>query len=126
MRYLMLIRVGSGMEAVNDKLMAEMNGFVERSKRSGIMVDTGGLQGRESGVTLGLSGGKVTVTDGPFTEANEVVGGFAIIDVNTKQEAIDQAREFLQLHADTMGPKYAAEVEVRQMYSMEGQALVTQ
>ena len=116
----MLIRVGSGMEAVNDKLIAEMNGFVERSKRSGIMVDTGGLQGRESGVTLGLSGGKVTVTDGPFTEANEVVGGFAIIDVNTKQEAIDQAREFLQLHADTMGPKYAAEVEVRQMYSMEG------
>ena len=80
MRYLMLIRVGSGMEAANDKLMAEMNDFVDRSKRSGILVDTGGLQGRESGTTLGLSGGKITVTDGPFTEANEVVGGFAIID----------------------------------------------
>jgi len=124
MRYLMLIRVGSGMEAANEKLMAEMNDFVDRSKRSGTLVDTGGLQGRESGTTLGLTGGKITVTDGPFTEANEVVGGFAIIDVNSKQQAIEQAREFLQLHADTMGPRYAAEVEVRQMYSPEESAPV--
>jgi hypothetical protein len=117
MRYLMMIKVGSGMAPVNDELMADIEKFVEKLKRNGSLVDTGGLQARESGTMMGLSHGRVTVTDGPFTEANEVVGGFIIVEVKDKSEAIGIAREFLEMHARAMGTGYAAEVEVRQMFS---------
>ena len=117
MRYLMLIKVGSGMAPVNDELMAAIDKFVDKLKANGSLVDTGGLQARESGTLMGLSHGKVTVTDGPFTEANEVVGGFIIVEVKGKAEAVAIGREFLDMHAKAMGSGYAAELEVRRMFS---------
>ena len=116
MRYLMLIKVGSGMAPANDALMEAIDKFVEKLKRSGQMVDTGGLQARESGTLLGLNHGKVSVTEGPFTEANEIIGGFIIVEVKDKPEAMSIAREFLEMHAKAMGTGYAAEVEVRRMF----------
>lgn len=116
MRYLMLIKVGTGMAPANDALMAAIDQFVAKLTREGSLIDTGGLQARESGTVLGLSHGKISVTDGPFTEAHEVVGGFIIVEVADKAAALVIAQDFLTMHTKAMGPGYAAEVEVRQMY----------
>jgi hypothetical protein len=76
----------------------------------------GGLAPSSIGARVRLSGGKVTVTDGPFTEAKEIIGGFAIVDVKSKQEAIELAKRFYQIHAEILGPSYEATGEVRQMF----------
>jgi hypothetical protein len=59
----------------------------------------------------------VTVTDGPFAEAKEVIGGYAIVQVESKAEAIELSRRFLQVHADILGPSYQMESEVRQFFN---------
>jgi hypothetical protein len=82
----------------------------------GILVETGGLMPSSTGARLRLSGGKVTVTDGPFAEAKELIGGYAIVQVNSRDEAIQLAKRFLQIHADTLGPSYEAVSDVRQMF----------
>jgi hypothetical protein len=58
----------------------------------------------------------MTVTDGPFAETKELIGGYAIIQANSKQEAIEQGRRFMQLHADILGDSYEGQCEVRQMF----------
>src|SRR3954470_9024173 len=62
------------------------------------MVWTGGLTGTKDGALLRLKGGKVHVTDGPFSEAKEVVGGFAVYEVDSKEEALEWCRRFLAVH----------------------------
>jgi hypothetical protein len=69
-----------------------------------------------NGARVHLAGGKLTVTDGPFAEAKELVGGWAFIEVKSKEEAIREARAFMQLHADVLGPSYEMDCEVRQAY----------
>ena len=63
-----------------------------------------------------LSGGNLTVTDGPFTEAKEVVGGYAIVKADSKAEAVEMGRRFMQLHADILGSDAQLELEIRQMF----------
>ncbi len=103
MRYLMLIKVGSGMPPVNDELMAAIEAFVEKLKKNGTLVDTGGLQARESGTMLGL------ITKGhrdrrPLHRGPRGRRGFIIVEVKDKSEAIGIAREFMDMHAKAMGP----------------------
>ena len=54
--------------------------------------------------------------DGPFAETKELVGGFAIFDLESKEEAVESGREFMQLHADILGPAYEGELEIRPMF----------
>jgi hypothetical protein len=68
------------------------------------------------GVRLRLSNGQVTVTDGPFTEAKELVGGYAVMRLKSKEEAIEVGRRFMQIHAEILGPSYEGESEIREMY----------
>lgn len=82
---------------------------------AGVVVQTGGLLPSDQGATLRVSDGRVQVTDGPFTEAKEVIGGYAILEVGSREEAIAHARRFMQLHADVLGPGFEAECEVRQL-----------
>jgi hypothetical protein len=84
--------------------------------QSGVLVSTGGLMHTSKGAKAKLSGGKITVIDGPFAEAKECIGGFAIVEVKSKEEAIELSRRFLQIHADVMGPGYELDSEIRQMY----------
>ena len=58
----------------------------------------------------------MTVTDGPFTEAKEIIGGFAIVQVKSKEEAIELAKRFWKIHAEVLGPSYVGGGEVRQMF----------
>jgi hypothetical protein len=95
--------------------MEAMGKFVEKSFKDGTLVDTGGLLPSKDGVRVRLAGGKITVTDGPFTESKEVIGGWAIIKADSKEQAIRIATEFMELHRKHW-PEFEGESEVRQMF----------
>jgi len=96
-------------------LMQAMGKFVERCLKDGTLVDTGGLLPSKDGVRVRLEHGKLTVTDGPFSESKEVIGGWAILQADTKAEAIRIATEFMELHR-TYWPEFEGESEVRPMF----------
>ena len=96
-------------------LMEAMGKFVERSFKDGTLVDTGGLLPSKDGVRLRLAKGKITVTDGPFTESKEVIGGWAILKAATRAEALRVATEFMELHRKHW-PEFEGEAEVRPMF----------
>jgi len=96
-------------------LMEAMAAFIEKSKKEGTLVDTGGLLPSKEGARLRLSNGNITVTDGPFAETKEVIGGWAILQASSKAEAIRIATEFMELHRKHW-PGFECESEVRQMF----------
>ena len=96
-------------------LMEAMGKFVEKSLKEGTLVDTGGLLPSKEGVRVRLARGKITVTDGPFTESKEVIGGWAILKADSKAEAIRIATEFMELHQKHW-PGFEGESEVRPMF----------
>jgi hypothetical protein len=75
-----------------------------------------------TGARVRTSGGKVTVVDGPFTEFKELVGGYAILEANSKAEAVEYARKFMQIHLEVMGSSYEGECEVRPLFGPDGGA----
>ena len=89
--------------------MAEMGKLIEESVKSGILISTEGCLPSAKGARVRLSSGKFTVTDGPFTESKEIVGGFALIRANSKEEAIEHTKDFLKIAGD-------GETEVRQIF----------
>jgi hypothetical protein len=92
-----------------------MGKFVDKSFKDGTLVDTGGLLPSKDGVRLRLASGKITVTDGPFSESKEVIGGWAILKTDSKAEAIRVATEFMDLHRKYW-PGFEGEAEVRPMF----------
>jgi len=92
--------------------MANMGKLVEEGMKAGWLLATEGCLPTALGARVRNSNGKVTVTDGPFTEAKEVVGGFAILRANSKQEAIQLARDFLQVVGE-------GECELRQIFEVD-------
>jgi hypothetical protein len=95
-------------------LMEAMGKFAEQSFKEGVLVDTGGLLPSKEGVRVRVANGKVSVTDGPFIESKEVIGGWAILKTESKAEAIRIATEFMELHRKHW-PAFEGECEVRQM-----------
>jgi len=93
-------------------LQEEMEQFVHDLVKNGILIRAAGLQPTSEATRVRLSRGRVTVTDGPFTEAKEVVGGFALVETLSKQEAIDIARRFVDLHR-RYRPEFECSCEVR-------------
>ena len=96
-------------------LLEAMGKFVERSLKDGTLVDTGGLLPSKDGVRVRLANGKITVTDGPFAESKEVIGGWAILNVATKADAVRIATEFMEMHRKYW-PGFEGESEVRPMF----------
>jgi len=117
MRYLTFIRHPESYRSSPPPaaLMEAMGKFVERSFKDGTLVDTGGLLPSKDGVRLRLANGKLTVTDGPFSEAKEVIGGWAILRSDSKEEVLRVATEFMELHRKHW-PSFEGEAEVRPMY----------
>ena len=89
--------------------MAEMGKLIDESMKSGVLLATEGCLPTAKGARIRLSGGEFTVTDGPFTEAKELVGGFAMIQAKSKQEAIEYTKRFLKIAGD-------GETEIRQVF----------
>lgn len=96
-------------------LMEAMGKFVGRSLKDGSLVDTGGLLPSKDGLRIRLERGTITVTDGPFSETKEVIGGWAILNANSKAEALRIATEFMELHRKYW-PEFEGESEVRPMF----------
>ena len=92
--------------------MAKMGKLVEEGMKAGWLLATEGCLPTALGARVRNSNGKVTVTDGPFTEAKEVVGGFAILRANSKEEAIQIARDFLKVAGE-------GECELRQIFEAD-------
>ena len=89
-----------------------MKGGRSQGFKSGVLKDTAGLKATVEGFRVRSRGGKLTVTDGPFTEAKEVVGGYALVEVKSKEEALQVARQFMDLHR-IHWPEFDGECEVR-------------
>ena len=94
--------------------MARMGKLIEEGMKAGYLLGTEGCLPTAKGARVRQASGKVTVTDGPFSEAKEVVGGFAILKADSKEAAIEMAREFLKVAGD-------GECELRQLYDGPGQ-----
>jgi hypothetical protein len=97
------------------ELFEAIGKFGEEMVRLGVVVDQGGLASMADSVEIRVSDGKLTVTDGPFAEAKEVIGGYGMYDVRSKEEAIEYSRRFMQLHAD-LWPGFEGTSHVRQIY----------
>jgi hypothetical protein len=119
MRFMLMSKADSNYEAgfpPNAELMAAIGKLTEEMTKGGILVGAGGLMPSSQGARMRLAGGKLSVTDGPFAEAKEIIGGYAIVQVKSKQEAIDLAKRFMEIHKEILGPSYEGESEIRQMY----------
>jgi len=79
------------------ELMADMGKFVEEATQAGVLIATGGLAPLDQATRIKYADGEFTVTDGPFTEAKELVGGWALMEVRDKAEAIEWTKRFLRL-----------------------------
>lgn len=114
MRFLMMHRLDeSAPEAWNpsQEFMGRMGAFIQDSVDKGILITAEGVHPSEKGALVRKTkSAKVTVTDGPFTEAKEVIGGFALINAKDRAEAVEFARQYSELFVDT-----EIEVEVRQV-----------
>src|SRR5438128_727095 len=103
MRFMAMIKATADYEAgkpPNPKLMAAMGKLSQDEQKAGIFQMGGGLLPSAQGHKLSMTGGKVTVIDGPFTETKEVIGGFAILNYASHEEAIAGAKRVLQIHKD--------------------------
>jgi hypothetical protein len=98
-------------------LMDAMGEFVGRMFASGVLKETGGLKPTAEAYRIRSSGGQLQVIDGPFAETKEVVGGFALVETKSKEEADAVAREFMELHR-VHWPEFDCESEVRPIEEM--------
>lgn len=119
MRYMMLIKHSSDYDIskVPVALLGAMGEFVESQTRKGTFIDGAGLQPIAKATRVRLSHGKITVSDGPFAEAKEVVGGYSLIEAKTHAEAIEIARAFMELHR-IHWPEFEGESELRPLEGM--------
>src|SRR5262245_52071029 len=101
------------------RLLAAIPRLYEKMPKTAALISTGGLAPSSIGAKVSVSGGNVVVTDGPFTETKEIVGGYAIVDASSKEEAIAIAKGFWQLHVDVLGPSYEGGGEIREMFHRE-------
>jgi|ERR1700674_326366 hypothetical protein len=115
MRFMTMVKSSEASGPPPKALMDAIAKLGEEGVKAGVMVETGGLLPTAMGARVRLSGGKVTVTDGPFSEAKEVIGGYAVYDVKSKQEAVEWTRRFMQLHKEHW-KGWEGESEIRQIF----------
>ncbi|HEX7081515.1 MAG TPA: YciI family protein [Gammaproteobacteria bacterium] len=117
MKYLTFIRHAESYREAGppQALMEAMGEFIQRSFENGTLVDTGGLLPSKEGARVRLANGKITVTDGPFAESKEIIGGWAILNADSKEEAVRVATELMELHRKYW-PEFEGESEVRPMF----------
>jgi hypothetical protein len=115
MRFMMMIKADKNTEAgvlPSKELIAAMGRFNEEMVKAGVMLAGEGLQPSSKGARIKFSGGKRTVVDGPFSETNQLIAGFWLIETKSKKEAIEWAKRC----PDPLGEGMEAEVEIRQVF----------
>jgi hypothetical protein len=119
MRYMMIVKGDENFDRSVPPpvaLMEAIGKLGEDAMKAGRMVSMGGLKHTAEGARVRIQNGKLMTTDGPFSEAKEVIGGFSIMDLSSKEEAIREAEKFMELHR-LHWPEWEGECEVRLMYS---------
>ncbi|HEX6789915.1 MAG TPA: YciI family protein [Candidatus Krumholzibacteria bacterium] len=119
MKYMMFIKHDEKYRAeqIPQGLLDAMGKFVEQGFKSGVLKDTAGLKSSAEGFQVRNRGGKMSVTDGPFSEAKELVGGYALVEVASREEALKVARDFMELHR-VHWPEFDGVCEVRPLEDM--------
>ena len=125
MKFMMMVKLDGKSEAAKSyeagvppdaNLEAAMGKLIDQMTKAGVLLDMGGLLPVSQGARIQATGGKLVVTDGPFIESKEIIGGYAIIRAKSKAEAIEAGRDFMKLHVDILGAAYEGELEIRQMF----------
>jgi hypothetical protein len=106
-----MVRIQENGQVPDEQLMLDMGTLIEQMTREGRLVDTAGLRPTAEGVRVRSRHGQMSRTDGPFTESKEVIGGYAILDADSMEQALELTRRFLAVHGDA----WDVECEVRQM-----------
>jgi len=128
MRYMFIVKGPESLAASGPPpaaLIEAIEKLGEEAAKAGKMVSFGGLHPTSSGVRMRITNGKIVTTDGPFTEAKEVIGGFSIFNLASKEEALEEARKFTELHR-VHWPNWEGEIEIRLMYKEQDDVLATQ
>lgn len=113
MRYMFIVT--SALPAAPSPALIEAMGKLSaREIKAGRMIDNAGLMPVASGARVRITAGQLHVLDGPFAEAKEVIGGYAIMELRNKEEAVASAVEFMQLHKDLL-PEWEGTCEVREI-----------
>ncbi|KRB64195.1 YciI family protein [Noviherbaspirillum sp. Root189] len=118
MRYMIIVKASAQSEAgvmPDEKLIAAMADYHAQLAKAGVLLDGSGLQASAKGWRINYSGGKRTVIDGPFAEAKELVAGYTIIQVRSRDEALEWTRRFPAPHGEDVD----AQIEVRQMFELD-------
>jgi hypothetical protein len=118
MRFMMIVKASKESEAgalPSEALIAEMTKYNEDLARAGVLLDLSGLQPTSKGARVKFSGGKRTVVDGPFAESKEIIAGYWLIQVKSREEAVEWARRAPNPHGDGA----EAEIEVRQLFELD-------
>jgi hypothetical protein len=113
-RYLSMIRIDENnapAEGPSPELMQRMGELIEEMTKAGVLLDTAGLTPTAQGTRVHYEGGRLSVTDGPFTETKEVVGGYAMLQAKDRAEAIEWTKRFLKVHE----PHWTVTCEVREV-----------
>ena len=112
MRYLSMIRLDEKTaQKPSERLMTEMGKLIEEMTRDGTLVSTAGLRPTAEGKRVRWNRGQLSMTDGPFLETKEIIGGFAVLEAKSMDHAIEITKKFLRIHGD----EWNVECEVRQM-----------
>ncbi len=118
MRFMIIVKATKDSEAgvmPEEKLIAEMAKYHEKLQKAGALLDASGLQSSSKGWRIKYSGGKRTVIDGPFAETKELVAGYTLIHVKSREEAIEWTKRFPNPAVDGK----EGEIEVRQLFELE-------
>jgi hypothetical protein len=114
MKYMMFIKHTEDYRGkpIPPGLIEAMDGFISEYAKQGKFIDGAGLKSSHKGKRIQLRNGKLRVIDGPFTESKELIGGYAIVDLESDEEALDMAMKFMELHR-THWPEFEGESELR-------------
>jgi hypothetical protein len=114
MRFMTMVKSTEKSGPPPQALMQAIARLGEEGFRSGVLVQVGGLLPTSSAARVRVADGQLTVTDGPFSEAREVIGGFAVYEVGSREEAIAKTKAFMELHRKYW-PGWEGETEIRQI-----------
>lgn len=118
MRYMIIVKATRDTEAgvmPEEPLLAAMAGYHEALMRAGVLLDASGLKPSADGWRIRYRGSARSVTDGPFTESKEMIAGYTLIQVNSREEALEWTRRF----PNPAGEGVDAEIEVRQLFELD-------
>ena len=118
MKFMMLVKHPENSRRPPKELMDAIAILAEEAVSNKTMISNGGLAPTAQSTRVRVENGKLTVIDGPFTEAKEVIGGFAQFEFKSKKEAVDRAIEFMELHTKYW-PEWQGETEIRQIFGPE-------